>query len=85
MVGAGGWIYVGYKCNERAIILNLIYSQFAIYNTNVNPDVYMTVLIAGGDSFTYGSEHPSQEHTWANLLAVPKGWNICNTVLIRIQ
>ena len=22
MVGAGGWIYVGYKCNERAIILN---------------------------------------------------------------
>ena len=39
----------------------------------------MTVLIAGGDSFTYGSELPSQEHTWANLLANRKGWNICNT------
>ena len=38
----------------------------------------MTVLIAGGDSFTYGSELPSQEHTWANLLANRKGWNICN-------
>ena len=42
-------------------------------------DVYMTVLIAGGDSFTYGSELPSQEHTWANLLANRLGWNICNT------
>ena len=39
----------------------------------------MTVLIAGGDSFTYGSELPSQEHTWANILANRKGWNICNT------
>ena len=39
----------------------------------------MTVLIAGGDSFTYGSELPSQEHAWANLLASRKGWNICNT------
>ena len=39
----------------------------------------MTVLIAGGDSFTYGSELPSQEHAWANLLATRKGWNICNT------
>ena len=33
----------------------------------------MTVLISGGDSFTYGSELPSQEHTWANLLANRKG------------
>ena len=39
----------------------------------------MTVLISGGDSFTYGSELPSQEHTWANVLAQQKGWNICNT------
>ena len=39
----------------------------------------MTVLIAGGDSFTYGSELPSQEHAWANLLATRKDWNICNT------
>jgi len=39
----------------------------------------MTVLITGGDSFTYGSELPSQEHAWANLLATRKGWNICNT------
>jgi hypothetical protein len=39
----------------------------------------MTVLIAGGDSFTYGSELPSQEHAWANLLATRKTWNICNT------
>jgi len=39
----------------------------------------MTVLIAGGDSFTYGSELPSQEHAWANLLATRKEWNICNT------
>ena len=39
----------------------------------------MTVLISGGDSFTYGSELPSQEHTWANLLANRKGWNMCNT------
>ena len=39
----------------------------------------MTVLISGGDSFTYGSELPSQEHTWANILANRKGWNICNT------
>ena len=39
----------------------------------------MTVLIAGGDSFTYGSELPSQDHAWANLLATRKGWNICNT------
>ena len=84
MVGAGGWIYVGYKCNERAIILNFL-PQFAIIIPNVNLDVYMTVLIAGGDSFTYGSELPSQEHTWANLLASRKGWNICNTVLIWIQ
>ena len=38
----------------------------------------MTVLITGGDSFTYGSELPSQEHSWANLLAERKGWNICN-------
>jgi hypothetical protein len=38
----------------------------------------MTVLISGGDSFTYGSELPSQEHAWANLLATRKGWNICN-------
>mgnify|MGYP001500967974 CR=1 FL=1 len=29
----------------------------------------MTVLIAGGDSFTYGSELPSQEHAWANIVA----------------
>ncbi len=33
----------------------------------------MTVLIAGGDSFTYGSELPSQEHAWANLVATRKG------------
>jgi hypothetical protein len=39
----------------------------------------VTVLIAGGDSFTYGSELTSQEHTWVNLLASRKGWNICNT------
>ena len=39
----------------------------------------MTVLIAGGDSFTYGSELSSQEHTWANLLASRKGWEIINT------
>lgn len=39
----------------------------------------MTVLIAGGDSFTYGSELPGQEHAWANLLATRKDWNICNT------
>ena len=39
----------------------------------------MTVLIAGGDSFTYGSELPSQEYTWANLLAKRKGWEIINT------
>jgi len=39
----------------------------------------MTVLIAGGDSFTYGSELPSQEHAWANIVAQRKGWNICNT------
>jgi len=38
----------------------------------------MTVLISGGDSFTFGSELPSQEHAWANLLATRKGWNICN-------
>ena len=29
MVGAVGWIYVGYKWNERAIILNFL-PQFAI-------------------------------------------------------
>ena len=39
----------------------------------------MSVLHAFGDSFTYGSELPSQEHTWANLLANRKGWNMCNT------
>ena len=39
----------------------------------------MTVLIAGGDSFTYGSELPSQEHAWANIVAQRKGWNMCNT------
>jgi hypothetical protein len=39
----------------------------------------MTVLIAGGDSFTYGSELPSQEHAWANLLADKLNMNICNT------
>ena len=38
----------------------------------------MTVLIAGGDSFTFGSELPSQEHAWANLLATRKGWDIHN-------
>ena len=39
----------------------------------------MTVLVAGGDSFTYGSELPSQEHAWANLLANKLDMNICNT------
>lgn len=39
----------------------------------------MTLLIAGGDSFTYGSELPGQEYAWANLLADHNGWNICNT------
>jgi len=29
MIGAGGWIYVGFKWNERAIILNFL-PQFAI-------------------------------------------------------
>lgn len=29
MVGAAGWIYVGYRWNERAIILNFL-PQFAI-------------------------------------------------------
>ena len=29
MIGAGGWIYVGYKWNEKAIILNFL-PQFAI-------------------------------------------------------
>jgi hypothetical protein len=29
MIGAAGWIYVGYKWNERAIILNFL-PQFAI-------------------------------------------------------
>ena len=29
MVGASGWIYVGYKWNEKAIILNFL-PQFAI-------------------------------------------------------
>ena len=39
----------------------------------------MTVLIAGGDSFTFGSELPSQEHAWANLLADKLNMNIWNT------
>jgi hypothetical protein len=39
----------------------------------------MTVLISGGDSFTYGSELSSQEHAWSNLLAKKLGMNICNT------
>ena len=39
----------------------------------------MTVLVAGGDSFTYGSELPSEEHAWANLLANKLDMNICNT------
>jgi len=39
----------------------------------------MTVLVAGGDSFTYGSELPSQERAWANLLASKLNMNICNT------
>ena len=29
MVGAAGWIYVGYKWNEKAVILNFL-PQFAI-------------------------------------------------------
>ena len=29
MIGASGWIYVGYKWNEKAIILNFL-PQFAI-------------------------------------------------------
>lgn len=29
MIGAAGWIYVGYKWNEKAIILNFL-PQFAI-------------------------------------------------------
>ena len=29
LVGAAGWVYVGYKWNERAIILNFL-PQFAI-------------------------------------------------------
>ena len=30
MVGASGWIYVGYKWNERAIILNFLPQFFII-------------------------------------------------------
>ena len=41
----------------------------------------MTVLISGGDSFTYGSELSSQEHAWSNLLAKKLGMNICNTAV----
>jgi len=29
MIGAGGWIYVGYRWNEKALILNFL-PQFAI-------------------------------------------------------
>lgn len=29
MIGASGWIYVGYRWNERALLLNFI-PQFAI-------------------------------------------------------
>lgn len=29
MIGASGWIYVGYKWNEKAVILNFL-PQFAI-------------------------------------------------------
>lgn len=29
MIGAAGWIYVGYKWNEKAIVLNFL-PQFAI-------------------------------------------------------
>ena len=39
----------------------------------------MTILIAGGDSFTYGSELPSQDHTWANIVARDWEYSICNT------
>lgn len=38
----------------------------------------MTILIAGGDSFTYGSELPSQDHTWANIAARDWEYSICN-------
>ena len=30
MLGAGGWIYVGYRWNERAIILNFLPQFFII-------------------------------------------------------
>ena len=30
MIGAAGWIYVGYKWNERAIILNFLPQFFII-------------------------------------------------------
>jgi len=30
MIGASGWIYVGYKWNERAIILNFLPQFFII-------------------------------------------------------
>lgn len=39
----------------------------------------MTVLISGGDSFTAGSELPSPEHAWPQLLADRMGWNHCPT------
>ena len=35
-------------------------------------------LVGFGCSFTYGSELPSQEHAWANLLASKLNMNICN-------
>ena len=41
----------------------------------------MTVLIAGGDSFTFGSELPSQEHAWSGLLAKKLGMNYCCTAM----
>ena len=41
----------------------------------------MTLLIAGGDSFTYGSELPSQEHAWGGILADNLGMDYCCTAM----
>lgn len=51
------------------------------YYSYVSMDAHMTVLISGGDSFTAGSELPSPEHAWPQLLADRMNWNHCATAM----
>ena len=63
MIGAAGWVYVGIKMGERAIILNFLPQFFIIIPGLIVLYFTKQILIMSGDYNTHNDQQPNINYT----------------------